>query len=227
MSRERWSAVDAYIAERLLADGPVLGRSAAAAASGARAPGGIPPYLGRLLELLVRMRAARTVLEIGTLAGYSTIWLGRGLPRDGRLVTLEGDPEHAALARANIDAAGLAEIVEVRLGAALDTLPLLLGEGAGPFDLIFIDADKQNNPAYLEWSLKLARPGTVIVVDNVIRAGVILDPDGEDARLGAGGIQAVRRFYELLGAEPRLDATAIQTVDAKGHDGFALALVTA
>ncbi len=224
MSRERWSSVDAYITEQLLADGPVLASSRLASGE---VRGGIPAYLGKLLELLVRIGGARNVLEIGTRAGYSAIWLGRGLDAGARLITLELDPECATLARSNLAAAGLGEIAEVRVGEALTTMRELLAEGAGPFDLIFIDADKQNNPAYLEWSLKLSRPGTVIVVDNVIRGGLILDPDGEDARLGAGGIQAVRRFYELLGAEPRLDATAIQTVDAKGHDGFALALVKA
>jgi predicted O-methyltransferase YrrM len=226
MSQPTWSEVDAYIAEQLLGDAPMLASSVAAGEDGGRPPGGIPAYLGKLLELLVRMRGARSVLEIGTFAAYSTIWLGRGLGADGRLITLEADPAHAEVARLNLSAAGLGEIAEVRVGDALDTLPTLLAEGAGPFDLTFIDADKQNNPAYLEWSLKLSRPGSVIVVDNVIRAGAILDPDAFDERLGAGGIQAVRRFYDVLAAEPRLTATAIQTVDGKGHDGFVLALVT-
>ncbi|MGA8365171.1 MAG: class I SAM-dependent methyltransferase, partial [Solirubrobacteraceae bacterium] len=155
------------------------------------------------------------------------IWLARALPPEGRLVTLEANPKYADAASANIERAGLAEVVQVHVGPALDTLPKLVREGAGPFDLIFIDADKQNNPGYFEWALKLSRVGTLIVADNVVRDGAILDPVASDPRLGDGGIQGVRRFYELLAAEPRVSATAIQTVGSKGYDGFALALVTA
>jgi predicted O-methyltransferase YrrM len=226
MSNETWSAVDDYVAEHLIAEDPVLDAAVAASAAAGLPVGAISASQGKLLELLARVRGARSILELGTLGGYSTIWLARALPPGGRLVTLELDPHCARVARENIANAGLAELVRVRVGDALQTLPALLAEGAGPFDLIFIDADKRNNPAYLEWSLKLARAGSVIVADNVVRGGAILAPDAGDPRLGDGGIQGVRRFYELLAAEPRVSATAIQTVGAKGHDGFVLALVT-
>lgn len=191
-------------------------------------PIAITPNQGKLLELLVRIHKAQSILELGTLGGYSTIWLGRALPKNGRLITVERDPGYAELARTNIANAGLSEIVDVRVGPALETLPELHGQGAGPFDLIFIDADKQNYPGYLEWSLKLSRVGTVIIGDNVVRAGAILAPEADGPGFGDGGTAAgVRRFYEILAAEPRVSATAIQTVGAKGHDGFAVALVTA
>jgi predicted O-methyltransferase YrrM len=225
MAQQTWSAVDGYIADRLIPEDPTLD-AALAASHAAGLAGAISPSHGRLLELLVRIRGARSILELGTLGGYSAIWLARALPADGRLISLEADARCAALARENIANAGLAQIVHVRVGEALQTLPELVDEGAGPFDVIFIDADKRNNPAYLEWSLKLSRRGSVIIADNVVRAGAILDPHGFDPRLGEGGIRGVRRFYELLAAEPRVSATAIQTVGAKGHDGFALALVT-
>jgi predicted O-methyltransferase YrrM len=224
--QQRWAEVERYAAAQLIAEDRVLEQALAASEHAGLTSGAICASQGRLLELLARIRGARRILELGTLGGYSTIWLARALPSDGRLVTLEADPQHAALARANIARAGLSEIVQVRVGPALQTLPKLVGEGEDPFDLIFIDADKRNNPGYLGWSLKLSRPGTVIVADNVVRAGAILDPDASDAQLGDGGLQGLRRFYELLADEPRVSATAIQTVDAKGHDGFALALVT-
>ena len=169
---------------------------------------------------LARISGARRILEIGTLGGTSTIWLARALPADGRLVTLEADPTHAAVARANIAAAGLAGRVELRQGPALQLLPGIAADGLGPFDLVFIDADKPNNPHYLDWALRLARPGTVILADNVVRDGAVLDAAGTDAR-----VQGVRRFAEMLAAEPRLAATAMQTVGAKGWDGFVLAVV--
>jgi predicted O-methyltransferase YrrM len=225
MTQELWAAVDDYIATHLTAEGEALGAVLAASERAGLPAGAISANQGKLLELLVRMHGARRVLEIGTLGGYSAIWLARGLPSDGRLVTLEANAHYADVARANIATAGLAPAVEVRVGPALQTLRQLVAERVDPFDLIFIDADKQNNPGYLEWSLKLSRPGTVIVADNVVRAGAILDPDGSDARLGDGGVQGLRRFYELLAAEPRVSATVIQTVGAKGHDGFALAFV--
>lgn len=221
-----WSAVDGYIIEQLLDEDPVLDAALAASDAAGLPPIAITPNQGKLLELLARIQGARSILELGTLGGYSTIWLARALPRGGRLVTLEREPLYAEVARANIANAGLAEVVEIRVGSALGTLPELHSEGEGPFDLIFIDADKRNNPAYLEWSLKLSRPGSVIVGDNVVRAGAILDPDAWDPSLGEGGVRALRGFYELLAAEPRLSATAIQTVGGKGHDGFALALVS-
>ena len=226
MRDQMWSAVDGYIADRLIPEDLVLAAALAASEAAGLPTGAISPSQGKLLELLARIQGARNVLELGTLGGYSTIWLARALPPDGRLITLEANPRYAEVARESFANAGLARLAQVRVGEALWTLPELLDEGAGPFDLIFIDADKRNNPAYLEWSLRLSRPGSVIIADNVVRGGAILDPDGSDRELGEGGIQGVRRFHELLAAEPRVTATVIQTVGAKGHDGFALALVT-
>jgi predicted O-methyltransferase YrrM len=225
MSWQQWKAVDDYIAEHLLEPDPVLEAALADSEAAGLPPIAISANQGKLLQLLLRMVAARTVLELGTLGGYSTIWLARALPADGRLISLEASPEYAAVARANIARAGLQEIVQVRVGPALETLPELAGEGIGPFDVVFIDADKQNNPGYLEWALRLSRPGSAIVVDNVVRAGTILDPGGRDPGGSREVVRGVRRFYEMLAAEPRLSATAIQTVGSKGHDGFAIALV--
>jgi predicted O-methyltransferase YrrM len=224
MTQELWSAVDRYICDRLLAEDPVLDAALEASDAAGLPPIAVTANQGRMLELLVRIHGARRILELGTLGGYSTIWLARGLPPEGSLVTLEANPHYAEVARANIAAAGHSEAVQMRVGPALETLPVLAGEDAS-FDLIFIDADKQNYPGYLEWSLKLSHPGTLIIGDNVVRDGAII-ADVDDPRSADGVIQGVRRFYELLAAEPRLDATAIQTVGAKGHDGFALALVT-
>ncbi|HXB65754.1 MAG TPA: O-methyltransferase [Solirubrobacteraceae bacterium] len=223
--QDLWTAIDRYVCDRLLGEDPVLEEVLAACAAAELPPIAVTPAQGKLLELLVRIHGARRILELGTLGAYSTIWLARGLPAGGSIVTLELDPRHAEVARANLAHAGVEELVELRVGAALDTLPQLHAESAGPFDLIFIDADKRNYPGYLEWSLKLARPGSVIVGDNVVRAGVILDPDGYDPRLGEGGVRQVRRFYDLLAAAPGVSATVVQTVGEKGHDGFALALV--
>jgi predicted O-methyltransferase YrrM len=226
MGQELWSEVDRYICDRLLREDPVLDAALAASEAAGLPSIAVTANQGKLLELLVRVHGARSILELGTLGGYSTIWLARALAPGGRLVTLEADARYGEVAAANIARAGLAEIVQLRVGPALETLPELLAEGAGPFDMIFIDADKKNNPGYLEWSLRLSRPGTLIVADNVVRGGAILDArGGGDATLGEEGVQGVRRFYELLAEEPRLSATAIQTVGAKGHDGFALALV--
>ncbi len=225
MSQDLWTAVDDYIAEHLLAPDPSLAAAVAASEAAGLPPIAITPNQGKLLELLARIHHAQSILELGTLGGYSTIWLARGLPEGGRLVTLERESRYAEVALANIANAGLADMVQVRVGPALETLPEMHGAGAGPFDLIFIDADKQNYPGYLEWSLKLSRVGTLIIGDNVVRGGAILNSDGscsEDGGIAAG----VRRFYEMLAAEPRVSATAIQTVGAKGHDGFALGLVT-
>ena len=195
------------------------------AALEASAAAGLPPHEvapnhGKLLELLARVQGAHRVLEIGTLGGYSTIWLGRALPAGGLLITLEADPRYAEVARANVARAGLAAWVELRAGPALETLPLLAAEGLAPFDLIFIDADKRHNPDYLSWALELSRAGSLIVADNVIRGGAVIDPDSDDP-----DVEGVRRFNELLAAEPRLSATAVQTVGGKGYDGFAIALV--
>lgn len=212
----RWTAVDGYIADRLLGDEPAL-----AAALAGNAAAGLPdidvsPAQGRMLHLFVRLTGARRVLEIGTLGGYSAIELARALPEGGRLVTLEVDPHHAATAQANIARAGLDDRVEVRVGLAADTLPTL----DGPFDLIFIDADKPSNVAYLREALRLSRPGTTIIVDNVIREGGVLDPDSADDR-----IRGTRALFDAVAAEPRLTATAIQTVGVKKWDGFVLAVV--
>jgi predicted O-methyltransferase YrrM len=228
MNHDLWTVIDGYISEQLLPPDATLDAALAAGDAAGLPPIAITPNQGKMLELLARIHGAQNILELGTLGGYSTIWLARALPEGGRLITLERDPEYAELARANILRAGLADAVQIRVGPALETLPELHEQGVGPFDLIFIDADKQNYPGYLEWSLKLSRVGTLIVGDNVVRAGAIIDPDAEDPSFGDGGVAAgVRRFYEMLAAEPRVSATAIQTVGAKGHDGFALALVTA
>jgi predicted O-methyltransferase YrrM len=181
----------------------------------------VSPNQGKLLQLLARMLGARTILEVGTLGGYSTIWLARALPADGRLVTLESDPKHAEVARANIARAGLSGIVDLRVGLAIETLPKLAAEGIGPFDLIFIDADKVSTADYFAWALRLSRRGSLIIVDNVVRKGAVVDAASEDAK-----VQGIRRFNDVLAAEPRVSATVIQTVGVKGYDGFAIALVT-
>ncbi|AGP32378.1 O-methyltransferase [Sorangium cellulosum] len=222
MAQEQWSAVDRYITDLLVPPDAALDAALEASAAAGLPPINVAPNQGKLLNLLARIHGARTILEIGTLGGYSTIWLARALPAGGRLITLESEPKHAEVARANLDRAGVADRVELRLGRALDTLPKLAAEGRGPFDLIFIDADKPSNPDYFAWALKLSRRGSVIVVDNVVRRGAVVDPESADPN-----VQGVRRLYELLAAERRVSATAIQTVGAKGHDGLAVALVTA
>jgi predicted O-methyltransferase YrrM len=186
---------------------------------------GLPPIdvsrlLGKFLNLLVRISGARRVLEIGTLGGYSTIWLARALPEGGRIVSLESDPHHAGVATMNLHNAGVLDRVDMFIGRAIDSLPILEASGDGPFDLIFIDADKESYAEYLDWALKLSHPGTVIIADNIVRDGKVVEPDSTDPR-----IQGVRRFNEKLAAEPRLSATALQTVGPKGYDGLALALV--
>jgi predicted O-methyltransferase YrrM len=226
--QERWTAVDRYITERLVPTDAALDAALAASTGAGLPPIAVTQNQGKLLELLARVQGARTILELGTLGGYSTIWLARALPPGGRLITLEAEPRYAEVAAVSIARAGFSEVVEIRVGPALQTLPQLAAEGAGPFDLIFIDADKQNNPGYLEWSLKLSRPGTLIIADNVVRDGAILDPDAYDPALGDESIRGIRRFYELLAAEVAkglISATAIQTVGGKGYDGFALILV--
>ncbi|NGQ96565.1 O-methyltransferase [Brevibacillus sp. SYP-B805] len=221
MGKEQWAAVDRYFAGMLIPPDPALDAALQANAAAGLPPIDVAPNQGKLLHLLARMLGARTILEIGTLGGYSTIWLARALPPDGRLITLEVDPKHAEVARANIARAGLSEIVEVRLGKALDSLSQLVAEGHGPFDIVFIDADKPNNPEYFKWALQLTRRGSLIIVDNVVRSGAVADDANPDP-----GVQGVRRLNELLAAEPRVSATAIQTVGVKGYDGFIIALVT-
>ena len=214
MDQESWTAVDAYIEDRLAGDGP-QDALAANAAAGLMAID-VSPAQGKWLHLLVRMTGARCLLEIGTLGGYSTIWMARGLPEGGRIVTVEVDPRTAEVARANFERAGVADRIDLRVGAALDVLPRL----EGPFDLVFIDADKVNNGRYAEWALRLARPGTVIVCDNVVREGRVLDGFSDEP-----AIIGTRALFDFLGREPRLTATAIQTVGRKGWDGFTIAVV--
>jgi predicted O-methyltransferase YrrM len=221
MSHEVWSQVDAYLAGKLAPGDPALDAALAANAAAGLPAIDVSPLQGKLLALLARMSGARRVLEIGTLGGYSTIWLARAVGAEGQVVTLELSEAHARVARANIDAAGLKDRVEVRVGPAIDSLAALEREGAGPFDLVFIDADKAGTADYVDRSLRLARPGTVIIVDNVVREGRVIEADSAD-----GNIQGIRRFVDLAASEPRLGATAIQTVGAKGYDGFAIAIVT-
>lgn len=214
-----WAAIDSYLAELLVGDDPALTAALEANAAAGLPPIDVAPVQGKLLHLLARIRGARRILEIGTLGGYSTIWLARAVGDDGRVVTLEYEPRHAEVARANLDRAGVGERVEVRVGAALDLLPSL--EVEAPFDLVFVDADKENNPHYVRWALRLGRPGTVIVVDNVIRGGSVTNADLDDER-----VRGAREVLELMGADPRLDATALQTVGVKGWDGVAIAVMT-
>ena len=221
MSQDLWTAVDRYISDLLVPADPALDEALAASAAAGLPPISVSPNEGKLLHLLARIQGARRILEIGTLGGYSTIWLARALPADGRLVTLEADPKHAEVACANLARAGLAGVVDVRVGRALDTLPRLLDEGQGPFDLVFLDADKPSNAEYVRWALRLSRPGTVIVADNVVRGGALVDERSDNS-----GIRGTRAMFELLAAEPRLSATAVQTVGSKGYDGFAIAVVT-
>ncbi|MFI9330332.1 O-methyltransferase [Kitasatospora sp. NPDC052868] len=222
MSQQTWTAVDDYFNDLLVEQDAALLAAVEDSAAAGLPPHQVAPNQGKLLNLLARVHGARRILEIGTLGGYSTIWLARALPEGGRLITLEADERCAAVAGANLARAGLTDVAEVRAGRALDTLPLLEQEQAGPFDLVFIDADKPANPDYLDWALRLTRPGSLIIGDNVVRDGAVTDPASDDPR-----VQGVRRFTELVAAHPRLTATAVQTVGEKGYDGFVLALVTA
>ncbi len=222
MSQEQWTAVDRYVAELGPPADPVLDAALAAQAAAGLPPINVAPNQGQLLQIIARAMGARAILEIGTLGGYSTIWLARALPAGGRLITLEADPRHAAVARANIARAGLDAVVEVRVGPALETLPALVSGEAGPFDLVFIDADKPNTAAYFTWALRLTRPGSLIITDNVVRNGAVADPAAADPN-----VQGVRRFLEAQAAAPGVEATVLQTVGSKGYDGLAFALVTA
>ncbi len=220
VSQMHWSAVDQYITDLVVMPDAALSH-ALQTSHDARLPAiAVAPNQGKLLQLLARMTGARRILEIGTLGGYSTIWLARALATDGTLITLESSAHHAAVARDNIASAGLSHCVEVRVGAALDTLPQLAGKGLGPFDFIFIDADKPNIPEYFDWSVRLAHRGSVIVVDNVIRDGRIVDANSTDP-----SVLGVRRFNAALSVDARVDATTLQTVGSKGYDGFTLAVV--
>ena len=220
MTADLWTAVDRYVADLFAPDDDVL----EAALEASRAAGlpsiNVSPVQGRFLHLLARAISARTILEIGTLGGYSTIWLARALAPGGRVVTLEAEPKHAEVARANFARAGLTETIEIDLGAALDTLPRLVEAGRGPFDFIFIDAHKLEYADYLPWAIALSRPGTLLVADNIVRAGQVADAASEDPN-----VRGVRRFNERLAADPRVTATVLQTVGTKGYDGFAMAVV--
>ena len=219
-SQSLWTAVDRYFGDMLAPSDPQLDAAIQANRKAKLPVIDVSPLQGKFLHVLVHIAQARRVLEIGTLGGYSTILMARALPADGRIVTLEFEPKHADVARENLKNAGMLDRVEIRVGAALDSLPVLASEGAGPFDLIFIDADKSNNPLYLEWALKLSRPGTTIVVDNVVREGAVIDTDSPDP-----DIQGIRRMTERLASESRLSATVLQNVGVKGYDGFAMAVV--
>ena len=215
-----WTEVDDYLADTLIPPDPALDAARATNAAAELPPIDVSPLQGKFLHLLAQLRGANRILEIGTLGGYSTIWLARALPPKGKLITLEFEPRHAEVAAENIARAGLTSKVEIRVGAAADSLPALCEEGVAPFDLIFIDADKPNNPVYLDWALKLARKGTLIVTDNVIRDGQVADPDSDDP-----SILGTRAMFARMASEPRLSCTALQTVGIKGYDGFAFALV--
>jgi predicted O-methyltransferase YrrM len=220
MDKALWTSVDRYITDNLAHPDQHLDDAVKANAQAGLPAIDVTPNEGKLFHLFARMQGARRILEVGTLGGYSTIWFARALPPDGKLVTLEIDPKHASVAADNIHRAGLTSLVDLRVGPALESLAQLHAENAVPFDLIFLDADKPNNPAYLEWAIRLSRPGTIIIGDNVIRDGAILDENHTDPR-----VTGTRTFLDLLGSHPRLDATALQTVGSKGYDGFALAIV--
>ncbi|HWB29442.1 MAG TPA: O-methyltransferase [Vicinamibacterales bacterium] len=219
---ERWVAVDRYFGDLFVPPDRTLDDALAASEAAGLPPINVSPCQGKLLWLLARMLGARRILEIGTLGGYSTIWLARALPADGRVVTLEIDPRHADVARGNVARAGVANVVDLRLGKGIDTLSQLRADGAGPFDLIFIDADKPSYTDYLTASIALSRPGTIIVADNVVRSGRVADATSTDA-----AVQGVRRFNAAVAADARLAATAVQTVGMKGYDGFTILRVEA
>jgi predicted O-methyltransferase YrrM len=220
VNQQLWSDVDQYFAEAMIPADPALEGALAASAEAGLPTISVAPNQGKLLHLLVRIQGARSILEIGTLGGYSTIWLARALPEDGRLITLEADPKHAEVAGRNIAAAGVADRVDLRVGPALDTLPKVDAEGLGPFDFIFVDADKASIPDYFAWALKLSRPGTVVVIDNVVRGGNVVQADSQSA-----DVQGIRRLHEQLKTERRVDATTLQTVGSKGWDGLTIAVI--
>lgn len=222
MTQRLWDEVDEYVQRTLLGHDAALAAAAEASRAAGLPPIAVSPAQGRLLRLLAEIHGARRILELGTLGGFSTICLASALPPDGELLSLEANPAYAEVAVANIAAAGFAARVEVRVGPALQSLPLIASETAEPFDLVFIDADKQSTPEYFRWALRLSRPGAVVITDNVVRDGALIDADSDDP-----GVQGMRAFHELLAAEPRVDATTIQTVGSKGYDGFTLARVTA
>jgi predicted O-methyltransferase YrrM len=220
VGHERWTAVDEYVSGLLAPHDEALEAALTAGADAGLPQIQVSPPQGKLLYLLAKTIGAKSILELGTLAGYSTIWLGRALVEGGRLITLEAKSEYAEVARASIARAGLGDVVDIRVGPALDTLPALAAEDAGPFDLIFIDADKIHSPDYFAWSLERTRPGGLIVVDNVVRGGTLAEVDSDDETT-----LAQRRLHEAIATDPRIAATTIQTVSAKGYDGFTIALI--
>lgn len=220
MAQADWTAVDRYVTDLLIPPDPVLEATLRTSDAAGLPPINVSPTQGRMLHILARSQGAHRILEIGTLGAYSTIWLARALPAGGHLLSLEADAKHAEVARANIARAGLANVVEVRLGPALESLKQMVAERVASFDFVFIDADKPGYPDYLAWSLKLSHLGTLIVADNVVRAGKVVEPDADDPN-----VQGIRRFNQVLATEKRLIATTIQTVGSKGYDGFTLALV--
>lgn len=222
MTQEQWVAVDDYITDLFVPSDPVLEGALQSTIDADLPRINVAPNQGKLLHILALSLSARRILELGTLAGYSTIWLARALPPDGKLITLEANPKHAEVARVNLDRAGLTDKVEVRLGPALETLPKLAAEVQEPFDLVFIDADKVNTAEYFSWALKLTRRGSLIITDNVVRKGGVIDANSPDEN-----IQGIRRFNAALALEPRVNATIVQTVGSKGYDGLAIALVIA
>jgi len=220
MSEELWTKVDEYLAERLIPADAALAAAREANAKAKLPAIDVTPTLGKFLYLLAKVQGARRILEVGTLGGYSTIWLARALPEGGKLVTLEIEKRHADVASKNIERAGVADRVELRRAPAAESLKALAKEGGEPFDFIFIDADKPNNPVYLEWALRLARVGTIVVVDNVIREGAIADAESKDE-----SVRGTRRLFDLIAMNRKLDGTALQTVGSKGYDGFVMAVV--
>lgn len=220
MSQDLWSSVDAYLSKALVSQDQALLDALSQSKAAGLPPHNVAPNQGKFLHLIAKLQGARNILEIGTLGGYSTIWLGRAVPPGGRVVSLEAEAANADVATKNIERAGLSSVVSVRVGKAIDTLQAMLNAGEGPFDMIFIDADKPSNPGYLELSLRLSRPGTVIIGDNVVREGTVIDPLSADEK-----VRGIRAFFDLVAGNPRLSATAIQTVGSKGYDGFCMAVV--
>jgi predicted O-methyltransferase YrrM len=220
MNQQQWTAVDQYITEHLVFSDPALDSALAASTAGGLPTIQVAPNQGKMLHVLAKLIRAKNILELGTLGAYSTIWLARALPADGKLITLEANPTHAKVALTNIERAGLGKIIELREGKALETLPKLEAEKRGPFDLIFIDADKVNIPEYFNWALKLSHPGSLIIVDNVVRDGQVVEAKSTDPN-----VMGVRRLYEALAKDKRVTCTALQTVGSKGYDGFIMAVV--
>jgi predicted O-methyltransferase YrrM len=220
MNQEQWTAVDTYLNELLVRSDDALEQALARSAAAGLPAISVSPTQGKFLMMLARIQGARRILEIGTLGAYSTIWFAKALPADGRIITIESEPKHAEVARENVVAAGLGEMVDVRLGKALDVLPDIAAENVGPFDFTFIDADKPNIPEYFDWALRLSRSGSIIIVDNVIREGAVIDAESEDT-----SVQGVRRLNDYIALESSVTATTIQTVGSKGYDGFTIAVV--